>query len=126
MRMQRAEFSREVRRQALKRSGGFCEASGPAYGFARGTRCRAPLFYGVEFDHYPIRAADGGDGSIDNCMAVCRKCHRWKTAKVDIPALAKGRRIRDRLANLRPKQSSFQTNRDRPFKRSIDGRTRLR
>lgn len=92
--MTRLEFSRATRREALKRSGLRCEATGPRYGFHEGQRCYVPLNKGVEFDH-ALEAELGGDNSLDNCMAICIPCHRWKTAK-GIREIRKADRVRDK------------------------------
>jgi hypothetical protein len=47
-----------------------------------------------EFDHYPICKADGGSDHHSNCMPRGKPEHREKTAKVDIPQIAKGKRLR--------------------------------
>lgn len=120
--MARKEFSSVTKRQALERSGGRCEAVGGIYGLDAGTRCLAVLSAGVEFDHFPVRAADGGENTLDNCVAVCRTCHRFKTGKFDIPAIAKSRRISDRHKGIRKSGRGFPTNKMGPFKRKIDGR----
>jgi hypothetical protein len=65
------------------------------YGLDAGRRCGADLGYGVEFDHI-VLDANSKDNSLSNCAAVCIKCHRWKTAKHDIPMAAKTVRIQDR------------------------------
>jgi hypothetical protein len=46
-----------------------------------------------QFDHYPIRHADGGPDEPWNLPPRLIKAHREKTAKVDQPGLAKQRRI---------------------------------
>jgi 5-methylcytosine-specific restriction endonuclease McrA len=92
----RREFSKPVKREALQRSGLLCEAVGPMYGLEPAQRCNAPLGYGVEFDHV-ILDANSKDNSLENCAAVCVKCHRWKTAKHDIPLAAKTTRQRDKF-----------------------------
>ena len=124
--MKRREFSKETKRQALHRSGGLCEAMGKVYGFEPGKRCLAPLAYGVEFDHYPIRAADGGSNELSNCVAVCKKCHRWKTAKIDIPQSAKGKRIEEKRLGISDAGQGFATNRTGPFRRRVSGRVEPR
>lgn len=54
----------------------------------------------VHYDH--IIACDlGGDNSLSNCMVLCVPCHKEKTRKADMPAIAKGRRIRDREQGIR-------------------------
>lgn len=97
----RYEFPKPVKRDALKRSGGLCEATGEVYGLEPGQRCNAPLSHGVEFDHYPAPATDKGSDTLDNCVSCCRTCHRFKTSHYDVPMQAKGKRIRDRHAGIR-------------------------
>lgn len=50
----------------------------------------------VEWDHYPIRKADGGPDAAWNLMPRLKQEHRDKTAKIDVPAIAKSKRIDDR------------------------------
>ena len=90
--MSRTEFSTKTRKEALKRSNMLCEAVGIRYGLDAGKRCNAPLAYGVDFDHI-IADGHGGDNSLDNCAAVCRSCHGFKTRTYDTPIAAKLKRI---------------------------------
>ncbi len=99
--MARHEFSTKVRREARARSGGFCEAVGVVYGLEPGHRCNAPL-PPVEFDHYPIPATERDSTGLENCVACCPTCHRWKTDHFDIPAHAKVKRVSDRHSGIRP------------------------
>jgi hypothetical protein len=100
----RKEFTSKTRKQALARSGKVCEASGDWYGLPAGQRCTRDLGYGVEYDHY-ILDANSKDNSLDNCRAVCPKCHAWKTAHRDTPTAAKT--VAQSLMGMktRPKQS---------------------
>lgn len=93
--MPRREFSKAIKRAALARSGQRCEADGPLYGLAEGQRCGVPLSAGVEFDH---RIADGigGEPTLENCVAVCPKCHRFKSSTIDVPTIAKVKRQSDK------------------------------
>ena len=91
----RSEFTKPTKRLALKRSGFLCEAVGIMYGLAKDKRCNAELGSGVEYDHI-VRASDGGDSTLDNCAAVCLPCHRFKTAKFDVPQAAKTKRMSDK------------------------------
>jgi 5-methylcytosine-specific restriction endonuclease McrA len=100
--MSRHEFSKPIRREALRRSGGLCEAIGAVYGLEPGHRCNAPLSHGVEFDHYPVPATDPGSDTLDNCVACCKTCHRHKTSTYDVPMQAKGKRVRDKHNGIRP------------------------
>lgn len=110
--MTRANFTKPVKREALKRSGGLCEAVGGWYGLDLGKRCNAPLAYGVEFDHI-ILDANSKDNSLDNCAAVCLTCHRYKTAKIDVPTAAKTLRQQDKALGIRSNKSRWPS---RPFK----------
>lgn len=103
--MSRAEFTKPIKRAALERSGGLCEASGPLYGLQPAQRCNAPLGYGVEFDHV-VLAANGGDNSLENCAAVCIRCHARKTREHDTPLAAKTVRQQDKLGLGIKKQTS--------------------
>jgi 5-methylcytosine-specific restriction protein A len=91
----RANFSKPVKRAALARSGGLCEASGAFYGLDEGKRCNVSLAYGVEYDHENLQA-NSKDSSLENCRAVCPSCHRFKTRTVDIPKAAKTVRQQDK------------------------------
>ena len=96
----RYEFSKPTKREALKRSGGLCEAIGERYGLEPGQRCNAPLAYGVEFDHYPVPATEKDSDGIENCVAACRKCHGYKTRSFDIPVQAKVKRVSDKRLGI--------------------------
>lgn len=91
----RYEFSKQTKREALRRSEMRCEAIGAVYGLEPGHRCNAPLGHGVQFDHYPAPATDPGSDTLDNCVAVCLTCHKFKTRTYDTPMQAKGKRVRD-------------------------------
>ena len=68
--MSRREFTKPTKREALRRSGGKCEAVGTWYGLPAGQRCGRDLAYGVEFDHIDFDA-NSKDNSLENCAAVC-------------------------------------------------------
>lgn len=86
--MARKEFKTKTRKEALKRSKMRCEAVGAWYGLPAGERCANDLAYGVEYDHV-ILDANSKDNSLENCAAVCPRCHRWKTSNIDVPTAAK-------------------------------------
>jgi 5-methylcytosine-specific restriction endonuclease McrA len=100
----RREFTKPIKREALKRSGGLCEATGPLYGWEEGNRCNEPLAYGVEFDHI-ILDANSKDNSLENCSAVCTRCHKYKTRHHDIPLAAKTLRQQDKNNGIRKPKS---------------------
>lgn len=86
--MSRREFTAKTRKAALLRSGKRCEAVGAWYGLEPGQRCGNDLAFGVEYDHI-ILDANSKDNSLENCAAVCVKCHRHKTDHHDTPTAAK-------------------------------------
>ncbi len=91
--MSRAEFSKQTKRDALRRAGGLCEA------MIGDQRCNAPLSKGVQFDHVD---ADyfSKDASLENCAAICIHCHKDKT-RSDVKKIAKSKRIQDRQSGLK-------------------------
>ncbi len=96
----RREFTKQTRRDAMKRSGFLCEATGAMYGLTAGQRCNAPLSAGVEYDHI-VLDANSKDNSLENCAACCIKCHRWKTANHDTPMAARTVRMQDKARGIR-------------------------
>jgi 5-methylcytosine-specific restriction endonuclease McrA len=52
---------------------------------------RGNIFY----DHI-IPDGLGGEPTLDNCQVLCKSCHNLKTAKTDVPRIAKAKRIYDR------------------------------
>jgi 5-methylcytosine-specific restriction endonuclease McrA len=100
----RREFSKATKRLALKRSGFLCEAVGAMYNLPVGKRCNSPLGSGVEYDHIVLEA-NSHDNSLENCAAVCIKCHRWKSAKHDTPMAAKTVRMQDKFNGIERKKA---------------------
>ena len=98
----RAEFTKQTKRSALKRAEGKCEAVGPIYGLEQSQRCNMPLSYGVEFDHWDLEA-NSHDASLENCVAVCKRCHAFKTRNHDIPKAAKTVRQQDKHVGVKPR-----------------------
>lgn len=96
----RREFTKATKREALKRSGMLCEATGPMYNLPAGQRCNAPLSAGVEYDHV-VLDANSKDNSLDNAAACCIPCHRWKTSHHDTPMAAKTVRMQDKARGIR-------------------------
>lgn len=126
--MSRREFSKAVKRDAFMRAAGYCE--GHPYG---GERCPVKLTRGrFHYDH-EIPDALGGEPTLDNCRVLCVACHQDKTAKQDIPRIAKAKRISDREKGIRKpsrmKGQGFrkppgQHSATRPIVRKSDGENR--
>lgn len=84
--MTRHEFPVSVKRAALERSGGQCEATGPRYGLPAGVRCQRRVFKGrVQFDHYPRGAHDPHPDTrtLGNCHATCPECNQHAANHTD-------------------------------------------
>ena len=82
----RHEFPVSVKRAALERSGGQCEATGPRYGLPAGVRCQRRVFKGrVQFDHYPRGAHDPHPDTrtLGNCHATCPECNQHAANHTD-------------------------------------------
>jgi len=119
--MPRREFSTRVRKEALRRSGGLCEAVGKRYGLEPGQRCEAPLSHGVQFDH---ERPDwyNGEPTLENCRAVCRQCHKHATHQVDAPRMAKARRNNAKHIGAKaPSRTPLPGGRRSKWKRKMNG-----
>ena len=90
----RHEFSKQVKRDAFERAKGYCE------GHPDGQPCGVKLTLG-KF-HYDHEIPDwlGGEPTFENCTVLCIACHKTKTTKQDVPAIAKAKRIIDRQKGI--------------------------
>lgn len=84
----RSEFSRKTKRQAFERCKGHCEG------------CGVKLTVGkFHYDH-TVPDALGGENILENCQVLCTACHGDKTAKEDVPRIAKASRQHDRFHGI--------------------------
>jgi len=87
----RRAFSKAVKRAAFERANSKCEIPW----------CCANLTVGkFHYDHI-IPDGLGGEPTLDNCAVICVACHKSKTTKRDVPAIAKTKRIQDRHHGIR-------------------------
>lgn len=109
----RKEFTGKVKAAAALRANGHCE------------ECTRRLSTG-DF-HYDHRIPDalGGEPTLENCKVLCLVCHKEKTRSLDMPRIAKGRRLRKREMGIK-KRSSFACSRGSKFKKKISGEVVLR
>lgn len=85
--MARQEFPAKVKALAFERAGGHCEG------------CTARLTVGkFHYDHV-IPDALGGEPILSNCAVLCTNCHGAKTAKGDVPRIAKAVRTNRKHIN---------------------------
>ena len=76
---------------AFERAGGHCEG------------CTARLTVGkFAYDHV-VPDALGGEPILTNCAVLCTNCHGAKTAKGDVPRIAKAVRTYRKNINARPR-----------------------
>ena len=86
----RVEFSKRTKLAAFRRARGRCES------------CGGLLMPGrFAYDHRNP-SEFSGDASLENCQCLCVGCHGAKTAKQDIPAIAKSTRVALRAAGIKP------------------------
>lgn len=88
--MPRREFTKKIRIEAYRRSGGYCEV------------CGCVLMVGkFEFDHI-VPDGLGGSPTLENCRVACSACHSVKTHTEDRPRMAKADRQRAKHLGLYP------------------------
>lgn len=92
--MSRKEFPAKVKIAAFERAKGRCE------------NCGVLIRYGAHYDHR-IPDAIGGAPTLDNCQVLCRNCHGAKTAKEDVPTIAKAKRVRNKHINATDKRRGY-------------------
>lgn len=118
----RTEFTAKTKEKAYTRSFGLCEAARLQNGTIPGEFLVCGSFLGegnIFFEHI-IQCEIGGDNSLDNCACLCKTHWRWKTAKRDLPVIAKTKRQARGARGIR-KPSTFSCSRTSPFKKRIDG-----
>lgn len=107
--MTRREFPARVKVAAYERAGGGCE------------ECGTPLRVGkTHYDHV-LPDALGGEPTLENCAVLCSGCHGVKTARQDVPTIAKMKR--QRAKHLGAKVSKWPRSK---WKRKVNGETVLR
>ena len=102
--MTRAEFPRQVRRDAFLRAEGRCELCG----------CKQALEY-----HHRVEAYLGGEATLENCVVLCRSCHALATGERR-PEIDKVRRIADKRIGIR-KKATMPGSRGSRWKKRMDG-----
>lgn len=87
----RKEFTAKIKVAAFQRSEGCCEQC------HTGMKLMA---HDVRYDHR-IPDGLGGEPTLENCQVLCRSHHDIKTAKHDVPGIAKSKRIQRRQAGIK-------------------------
>ena len=122
--MARSEFTTKTKLEALVK-------------YAKCPKCGVKFgkLSDVDFDH-EIPDAMGGSNTVDNCVPLCKACHKIKTngkkhttLGSDKHTIAKSKRLRGETKNgvkKKIKSRGFQTNRDSKFKSKIGGGVEIR
>jgi 5-methylcytosine-specific restriction protein A len=78
--MTRQEFKPKTKALAFSRANKRCED------------CGALLGPGNTEYHHRIACELGGDNSLENCVCLCKTCHRLRTSTQDVPNIARAKR----------------------------------
>lgn len=109
----RQEFPARIKAAAALRADGKCES------------CTRKLMTGdYHYDH-EIPDQLGGQPTLENCKVLCKSCHGTKTAKTDIPRIAKAKRNFNAARGIR-KRSKFACSRTGKWRKKINGTVELR
>src|SRR5689334_18496070 len=120
IRHRRNNFTNETKRLAHKRSGGFCECHLIPHVFK--VACGRPLGIGNTFYEHIDPDAICGRNDLDNCAVLTKTCWKFKTAKHDLPTIARSNRVSDRARGIYPtSQYPLPGGRDDRFKKKING-----
>lgn len=102
-------FSAKTKRSAYARCDGRCEGCG-----------RVLAAGDIHYDHANPWALSG-DRSASNCQVLCRACHADKTARRDVPAIAKVVRIGNKVRAARTSKRPMAAGRQSRLRRTIAG-----
>jgi len=109
--MDSRHFSRQTKRTAFKRANGHCESCGIKLPVGGG---------GIHYDHR-IPWAISQDSSIANASCLCVRCHLDKTARKDIPDIARVERLADARMGIRRVSKPLPGGRDSAISISFRG-----
>jgi len=85
--------------------------------------CDAQIDIGLSYweaDHR-IALALGGSNEADNIEPRCAHCHKLKTSKKDIPAIAKVTRTREKQQGIRRSAKPMPFGKRSPLKKKLNG-----
>lgn len=112
--MSRREFRKAVKLAAWERCGGVCD------------KCTTYLFPGrFQYDH-DIPDGLGGEPTLDNCLVLCSACHGAKTAKVDVPRIAKTKRVKAAHLGIKATKRPMPGSRASGLRKRMNGKVERR
>lgn len=126
----RREFSPDTKRQAVRRSGGICEchllAKAGVLGFnVQG--CGVQIGVGNCFFEHIEPSYFAGRNDLDNIAAISRTCWKMKTAKYDIPKIAKTKRQQNMRFGIKSESSTpIPGSKRSVFRKKMNGRVEWR
>jgi hypothetical protein len=62
----------------------------------------------------------GGEPTLENCVVLCRSCHRIKTSGQDVPAIAKAKRIERKHIGAERRKATMAGSRDSEWKKTFN------
>ena len=108
--MKRVRITAKVRADIFLRHDGVCHL------------CSMKVIPGQEWDvSHEIPLEAGGRDDDSNWLVAHRRCHRVHTATVDIPLIAKVKRIHQRHLGAKKSKSPMPFGRGSKLKRKMDG-----
>ena len=130
----RANFTTRTKLAAWQRAGGPDDPNCECGKLERAFCFRMPITKSDPAEYHHIEEAESGDTSerraylksLENCLCVRRSCHKQITRTETMPKIVKSRSQRAGEANAKTRQSSFETNRDGPYKQKLDGKIERR
>lgn len=108
--MKRVSITAKMRADIFMRHDGVCHL------------CNMKVVPGQDWDvshEQPLEA--GGRDDASNWLVAHRKCHRAHTSSVDMPLIAKVKRVRYRHLGIEKKKSSFPGGKNSKWKKRMDG-----
>ncbi len=87
----RREFTKAVKLGAWQRAQGNCE------------RCTVKIIGGAEY-HHDKEDTFGGEPVLENCVVLCKPCHRGITGE-RAKVVAKSNRVRNKFLGIKTKKS---------------------